>query len=590
MSDNNGAINKDTVQVTVNASANQLPVANAGADKVITLPTNTNTLSGSGTDANGTISSYAWVSISGPSTGTIATANAAATAINNLLQGVYKYELTVSDNNGAINKDTVQVTVNASANQPPVANAGADKNISLPTNTVTLDGVATDANGTISSYKWVKISGPAKGTIAKSNAASTSVNNLLQGIYQYQLSVTDNNGAIGKDTVQITINAAMNTLMNTLPVAKGGTDKTITLPINTVTLSGSGTDANGTISSYGWAKISGPATGAISKTSAATTDINSLLQGVYQYELTVTNNKGAKGKDTVQVIVNARLIEAPVVNAGVDKIITLPTNTITLEGRATDAKSAISSYAWVKISGPSTGTIATANEATTVVNNMVQGVYIFELSATNNLGASAKDTVQVKVNGVVVKNKLPTANAGADINIILPTDTAQITANAADADGTTTLYNWKVITGPTGYSIGNTNASHTTIKHLSEGVYDIELTVTNDHGDVAKDTLRLTVSAAIRLNYNAYSFQVYPNPVKDVANVKIAVNKGVSNAKVLLSVVNISGLVVKSKSLLTSGSSTIFKLDMADLIDGFYIIVLTFENGEKLTYKVVKHS
>ena len=217
--------------------------------KLITLPTNTTTLTGSGTDADGTISSYAWVKISGPSSGTIATPNAATTAVNNLVQGVYQYQLTVTDNNGATGKDTVQVTVNAA----PVANAGTDKLITLPTNTTTLTGSGTDADGTISSYAWAKISGPSSGTIATPNAATTAVNSLVQGVYQYQLTVTDNNGATGKDTVQVTVNVA--------PVANAGTDKLITLPTNTTTLTGSGTDADGTISSYAWVKISGPSSG-----------------------------------------------------------------------------------------------------------------------------------------------------------------------------------------------------------------------------------------------------------------------------------------------------------------------------------------
>ncbi|MEO6732472.1 MAG: hypothetical protein ABIN01_14735, partial [Ferruginibacter sp.] len=100
---------------------NQSPISNAGTDKTITLPVNSSSLTGSGTDADGTISSYAWVKVSGPTSGTIATANGATTAISNLTQGVYYYELTVTDNNGATGKDTVQVTVNSAVNQAPTA-------------------------------------------------------------------------------------------------------------------------------------------------------------------------------------------------------------------------------------------------------------------------------------------------------------------------------------------------------------------------------------------------------------------------------------------------------------------------------------
>ena len=48
------------------ASTNQSPTANAGTNQAITLPTSTVSLSGSGTDPDGTISSYAWAKVSGP--------------------------------------------------------------------------------------------------------------------------------------------------------------------------------------------------------------------------------------------------------------------------------------------------------------------------------------------------------------------------------------------------------------------------------------------------------------------------------------------------------------------------------------------
>ncbi|MGN6399892.1 MAG: PKD domain-containing protein, partial [Flavisolibacter sp.] len=41
-------------------------------------------------------------------------------------------------------------------NQPPVANAGADKTITLPTSSVTLSGSGSDADGSISKYSWTK--------------------------------------------------------------------------------------------------------------------------------------------------------------------------------------------------------------------------------------------------------------------------------------------------------------------------------------------------------------------------------------------------------------------------------------------------
>jgi len=86
-----------------------------------------------------------------------------------LVQGVYQFELTVTDNSGATGKDTVQITVNPAPNIPPVAIAGNDITITLPTNSIVVNGTGTDADGTIINYEWTKISGPSTGII--SNAA-----------------------------------------------------------------------------------------------------------------------------------------------------------------------------------------------------------------------------------------------------------------------------------------------------------------------------------------------------------------------------------------------------------------------------------
>ncbi len=126
----------------------------------------------------------------------------------------------------------MQVTVNP-ANIPPTANAGSNQNITLPTDSVSVSGSGTDSDGTIVSYQWTEVSGPSQYTIVSSTQAQTIINNLVQGTYQFQLTVTDNLGATGSDIVVITVNASP----NKPPVANAGPNQTITLPTNTVTSS-----------------------------------------------------------------------------------------------------------------------------------------------------------------------------------------------------------------------------------------------------------------------------------------------------------------------------------------------------------------
>jgi hypothetical protein len=151
------------------------------------------------------------------------------------------------------------------------------------------------------SYLWTKLSGPSSGSITIANSAITSVTDLVQGVYQFQLQVTDNDGAIGTDVVQITVNAAT----DVLPVADAGPDQTITLPADSVTLSGSGSDAGGTITAYTWTQISGPSSGTIVSPDNTVTEFTGLVSGNYELVLTVTDYHGAKASDTVAIAVAA---------------------------------------------------------------------------------------------------------------------------------------------------------------------------------------------------------------------------------------------------------------------------------------------
>ena len=61
-------------------------------------------------------------------------------------------------------------------NRPPVADAGADQTITLPTNTVNLDGSgSTDPDNNITGYAWTKISGPSTFNIVNANVVQTQV-------------------------------------------------------------------------------------------------------------------------------------------------------------------------------------------------------------------------------------------------------------------------------------------------------------------------------------------------------------------------------------------------------------------------------
>ncbi len=374
-------------------------------------------------------------------------------------------------------------------NKLPTANAGSAQTITLPVNSVKLSGSGSDVDGTIKSYQWTKASGPSPNNINTPNSATTTVSGLVQGVYQFKLTVIDNEGGVGTSVVQITVNAA-----NIPPVATAGNNTNITLPTNSTTLNGNGTDADGTIKSYLWTKISGPTAYNILNPDLGRTDISGLTQGVYQFELTVTDNSGATGSATVQVTVNPPANLPPKATVGANKSITLSANTTTLTGSGSDPDGTIASYQWTKISGPSSYNIVNPTSPVTDVSGLLQGLYQFQLTVKDNKGDTGTAIMQVNVNAAA--NLPPTANAGSDKNITLPTNSIKLDGSGSDADGKIVAYQWTKISGPATFTIISANSASTDINNLVQGIYQFQLTVKDDKGDVGTSTVQVTVNKA----------------------------------------------------------------------------------------------
>lgn len=180
-----------------------LPNADAGVDQRAN-PNAAVTLNGLGSnDPNGSITNFAWVQTAGePVTLTGAdTATPSFTAPGPAQ--TLSFELTVTDNSNLVDTDSVNVIVNT----PPVANAGPDQ--SVRTNgAITLNGAgSSDSDGSIASFSWVQTAGS---TVILSGADTASPSFTAPGAAQtltFQLTVTDNEGATGVDTVNVTVRA-----------------------------------------------------------------------------------------------------------------------------------------------------------------------------------------------------------------------------------------------------------------------------------------------------------------------------------------------------------------------------------------------
>ncbi|MEP6728152.1 MAG: T9SS type A sorting domain-containing protein [Bacteroidota bacterium] len=178
------------------------PTANAGTVQSITLPASTVTLTGTGAGTGGaTISSYSWAKTSGPAGVSISTANAASTTVTGLSQGVYVFTLTVTDNHALSTTSTVTITVMAAV----VVNAGLSQVIA--TTSATLDAAGSySPNGSIATYNWQQVSGPAAATIVNGGSPTATISDMVQGgTYAFKLTVTDVLGAYGSALTDVEV-------------------------------------------------------------------------------------------------------------------------------------------------------------------------------------------------------------------------------------------------------------------------------------------------------------------------------------------------------------------------------------------------
>ena len=115
VTDNDGGTDADTISIKVNPAPpkpNVAPVAQAGINQTITLPVDNVSLNGTAsTDQDGTISSYNWTYLSGPSGYSLTNATSATANVSGMVAGTYSFRVVVRDNDGAIDADTVDITV-----------------------------------------------------------------------------------------------------------------------------------------------------------------------------------------------------------------------------------------------------------------------------------------------------------------------------------------------------------------------------------------------------------------------------------------------------------------------------------------------
>jgi RHS repeat-associated protein len=514
-------------------AGNGAPVADAGSDRNLDAGTGcaaTVTLDGSGSsDPDGDILGYAWSGPFGVAHGVKPTVSVPV--------GMHRVTLTVDDGNGAT--DSAQLVVSVEDRQPPVLACPAPL-------TVTSEPGQCQAPGVI-------LEPPAVAdNCAVAGLTSNAPGSFPHGTTQVRWTATDSSGYLASCIQSVVVDDA------TAPVVQATVDRAMLWPPNhaliDVGLHAHATDTcgdqpalavkvfsdepdedqtgdgnffpdaqivNGTLALR--AERKGDANGRVYLVIVSATDpagnVGHACPTVVvphsqnKADLDAVSAQAGAAQQHCQANGNApasysliaegaltRVNRAPFVDAGPDRTIVLPTDTVTLVGTATDdglpAGSALA-VSWTKLSGPGTVVFGSPHATTTIATFDAAGLYVLRLSATDSeLSASA----DVSVN-VIQVNRPPAASAGPDQMVVPPADTVSLSGVVAD-DGLPAgalTASWTKVSGTGEVVFANPAAAQTTATFTAEGVYVLRLTASDgelqasDDVTVAVDSVLLSL-------------------------------------------------------------------------------------------------
>lgn len=280
-------------------------------------------------------------------------------------------------------------------NRPPIVDAGGDQSITLPTNSVSLNGIASDdglPQGSVLSLLWSVVSGPGSVVFSDPTKATSTATFTTAG--EYVLKLTASDGQLSaSDTLKVTV-----VPNNQPPTVDAGPDQTIELP-DPAFLKGIITDdgmPHGSTVSSTWSVVSGPGPVVFGNANAPVTTATFTNPGVYTLKLTATDTEFTVS-DEMQVTV--LLNQPPTADAGPDQEITLP-GVSTLNGAATDdglPRGSVLETFWSFVSGPGAVVFPDATVLNATAIFTVPGTYVLRLTASDGkLSASDEMTVVVK--------------------------------------------------------------------------------------------------------------------------------------------------------------------------------------------------
>ncbi|XP_068081362.1 dyslexia-associated protein KIAA0319-like protein isoform X2 [Anabrus simplex] len=394
----------------------------------------------------------------------------------------------------------VSASVELSSSQPlkQLVVSNISKEVRLPENEVTLTAytVPAEQSGEHYKYEWNLLSQPEgvnSGTMNDQNGGTMKLSNLIEGLYMFKVAVSAP-GAYGEAYANVTVLPAKR--INQPPVAIITPQvQTVKLPNTGAVLDGSTSKDDDSIIGWHWELQQGPIGYQPHLVEAPTLQLDNLvLPGNYTFRLTVEDSDHATNSTTANITVLKVTDYPPEANAGQDIIIYLPHNNLTLNGNLSTDDRGIASWEWTKSPSDQDKAVDMQNTRTPYLQlaNLEEGMYTFVLKVTDTSGQSSSADVHVFVKPPT--NKPPVANAGADVVISLPQTWAVLDGSHSSDDIKIVTWLWEELRGPSKVVFSSFDESHTNVTELTRGEYEIQLTVTDENGNKASDTVLITVT------------------------------------------------------------------------------------------------
>lgn len=363
--------------------------------------------------------------------------------------GSYTVTLTVEDDAGAADNSSRTVTLNMPNEDP-----AADYSFSCTELDCSFDaGSSSDPDGSISTWNWTFGDG--------SSASGSQVNHSYTegGTYSVTLSVTDDDGATGDHSKDVTVVQGTN---NENPVANF-TFSCTELDCNFN--AGGSSDADGTVVNWQWAFGDG-SSGSGSQVSHSYHEA-----GAYTVTLTVEDNEGA-----IATASKPATVEKPNVAPLADFTFNCDKSRCEFDGgTSVDPDGQINSWQWSfgdgnSASGPSVSHVFAAT-----------GTYSVSLTVEDAEGSTDTRTRNVTPEK---SNSIPTASFSYQCN---ETSCRFDADNSSDSDGNIVSYSWSLGDGS---SAGGEVVEH---DFSGAGSFAVTLTVEDDQGDTDSRARTVTV-------------------------------------------------------------------------------------------------